>query len=103
MLNYEVVEVFRQLIWELKISLWELKMRCGNVKIEERTSPKELWALDSEAPEVSGTPRGDQGSLKEGSRSSKVTILGTCRVVMSLQGAAGSPQRAPKGASREPK
>ena len=71
-------------------------MSCGDVKIAEKASPKELWALDSEALEVSGTPRGDQGSLKEGSRSSKVTIHGACRVVMSPQGAAGSPQRAPK-------
>ena len=58
--------------------------------MEENASPKELWALDSEALEVSGTPKGDQGSLKEASRSS------ACRLIMSPQGAAGSPQRAPK-------
>ena len=71
-------------------------MSCGDVKIEEKASPKELWELDSEALEVSGTPRGDQGSLKEGSMSSKVTIHEACRVLRSPQGAAGSPQRAPK-------
>ena len=63
---------------------------------QRKTCPKELWASDSEALEVSGPPRGDQGSLKEGSKSSKVTIHGACRVIMSPQGAAGSPQRAPK-------
>ena len=71
-------------------------MSCGDVKIEEKASPKELWALDSEALEVSGTPRGDQGSLKEGSRSSKITIHGDRRTIMSPEGAAGSPERAPK-------
>ena len=71
-------------------------MSCGDVRIEEKAPPEELWALDSEALEVSGTPKGDQGSLKEGSRSSKVTIHGACRVVMSPQGAAGSTKRAPK-------
>ena len=71
-------------------------MNRGEFKIEEKACPKELWALDSEALQVSGAPKGDQGSLKEGSRSSKVTIHGACRVVMSPQGAAGSPQRAPK-------
>ena len=46
--------------------------------------------------EVSGAPRGDQGSFKEIPKSSKVTIHGVCRVAMSRQGAAGCPQRAPK-------
>ena len=61
-----------------------------------KTFPKELWASDVEALEVSGTPRGDQESLKEVFKSSKVTIHGVCRVIMSPQGAVGSPQRAPK-------
>ena len=47
------------------------------------TSPKELWASDFEALEVSGTPRGDQESLKEVSKSSKVTIHRACRVILS--------------------
>ena len=46
--------------------------------------------------EVSGAPSGDQESLKEVFKSSKVTIHGVRRVIMSRQGAAGSPQRAPK-------
>jgi len=52
--------------------------------------------LDLEALEVSGALRGDQESLKEVCKSSKVTIHGACRVIMSRQGAAGSPQGAPK-------
>ena len=58
--------------------------------------PQELWASDLEALEVSGTPRGDQESLKEVCKSSNITIDGVCRVIMSRQGAAGSPQKAPK-------
>ena len=49
----------------------------------KKTYPKELWASDFEALEVSGTPRGDQESLKEVSKSSKVTIHRACRVIMS--------------------
>ena len=58
--------------------------------------PQELWASDLEALEVSGTPRGDQESLKEVCKSPQIMIYGVCRVIMSRQGAAGSPQRAPK-------
>ena len=61
-----------------------------------KTSPKELWASDLEALEVSETPRGDQEGLKEDCKSAKITIYGVCRVSMSRQGAAGSPQRTPK-------
>ena len=61
-----------------------------------KTFPKELWASDLEALEVSETPRGDQEGLKEVSKSSKVTIHRACRVIMSRQGAVGSPQRGPK-------
>ena len=61
-----------------------------------KNSPKELWASDLEVVEVSGAPRGDQESFKEVFKSSKVTIHGVCRVIMSPQGAVGSPQRAPK-------
>ena len=63
---------------------------------QRRTFPKELLGSDFEALEVSGAPRGDQESLKKVFKSSKVTIHGACRVVMSRQEAAGSPQRAPK-------
>ena len=61
-----------------------------------RFALKRLLASDFEALEVSGAPRGDQESFKEVFKSSKVTIHGVCRVIMSPQGAAGSPQRAPK-------
>ena len=61
-----------------------------------RICPKELWASDLEVLEAPGTPRGDQESLKEVCKSSKVTIHGVYRVIMSRQGAAGSPQRGPK-------
>ena len=52
-----------------------------------KTSPKELLASDFEALEVSGTPRGDQESLKEVSKSSKVTIHRACRGILSSPGA----------------
>ena len=61
-----------------------------------KTFPKQLWASDLEALEVSGTPRGDQESLKEVCKSSQIMISGVCRVIMGRQGAAGSPQRASK-------
>ena len=79
----------QNLISRAQMKLWRAQNR-------RKTSPQELWALDSEALEVSGTPRGDQESFKEVSKSSKVTIHGVCRVIISPQGAAGSPQRAPK-------
>ena len=62
----------------------------------KKTSPKELWASYLEVMEVSGAPRGDQESLKEVFKSSKVTIHGVCQVIMSPQEAVGCPQRAPK-------
>ena len=71
-------------------------MSCGEVKIKEKPSPKELWASYLEVMEVSGAPKGDQGSLKEVFKSSKVMIHGVCRMIMSSQGAVGSPQKAPK-------
>ena len=63
---------------------------------ELRFASERLLASDFEALEVSGAPRGDKESLKEVFKSSKVTIHGVCRVIMSPQGAVGSPQRAPK-------
>ena len=54
-----------------------------------KISPKELLASDFEALEVSGAPRGDQESIKEVPKSSKVTIHGACRVIMSSPGATG--------------
>ena len=63
---------------------------------QRKTFPKELWASDLEALEVSGTPKGNQEGLKEVCKSPQMTIYGVCRVSMSRQGAAGGPQRAPK-------
>ena len=57
-------------------------MNCREFKIEE-TFPKKLHAPDFEALEVTGTPKGDQESLKEVSKSSKVTIHRACRVILS--------------------
>ena len=64
------------LIFEAPKANWEL-----------RFASKRLLASDFEALEVSGTPRGDQESLKEVSKSSKVTIHRACRVIMSSPGA----------------
>ena len=50
---------------------------------ELRFASERLLASDFEALEVSWTPRGDQESLKEVSKSSKVTIHRACRVIMS--------------------
>ena len=67
--------------------------RAGN---RRKTVPKELWASDLEALEVSGRPKGNQEAHKEVCKSPKITIYRVCRVSMSRQGPAGSPQRAPK-------
>ena len=73
------------MIFEAPKTNWEL-----------RFASERLLASGFEALEVSGTPRGDQGSLKEVSKSSKITIHGVRRVIMSRQGAVGSPERGPK-------
>ena len=57
-------------------------MEMWRAQNRSETSPKELLASDFEALEVSGTPRGDQESLKEVSKSSKVTIHRACRVIL---------------------
>ena len=54
---------------------------------ELRFASKRLLASDFEALEVSGTPSGDQESLKEVSKSSKVTIHRACRGILSSPGA----------------
>ena len=54
---------------------------------ELKFASKSLLASDFEALEVSGAPRGDQESLKEVSKSSKVTIHQACRVILSSPGA----------------
>ena len=66
----------QDLIFRAQNELWRAQNR-------RKTSPKELLASDFEAVEVSGTPRGDQESLKEVSKSSKVTIHRACRVILS--------------------
>ena len=53
---------------------------------ELRFASKRFLASDFEALEVSGTPRSDQESLKEVSKSSKVTIHRACRVILSSPG-----------------
>ena len=71
-----IEKVMKILIFEAPKANWEL-----------RFASKRLLASDFEALEVSGTPRGDQESLKEVSKSSKVTIHRACRVIMSSPGA----------------
>ena len=55
---------------------------------EPKCASKRLLASDFEALEVSGTPRGDQESLKQVSKGSKVTIHRVCQVIMNSRGAA---------------
>ena len=62
----------KTLIFEVPKAHWEL-----------RFASERLLASDFEALEVSWTPRGDQESLKEVSKSSKVTIHRACRVILS--------------------
>ena len=69
----------QDLIFIAENELWRAQNR-------RKTSPKELLASDFEALEVSGAPRSDQESLKEVSKSSKVTIHRACRVIMSSPG-----------------
>ena len=68
----------KPLVFEAPKANWEL-----------RFASERLLASDFEALEVSGTPRGDQESLNEVSKSSKVTIHRACRVIMSSPGATG--------------
>ena len=56
---------------------------------ELRFASERLLASDFEALEVSWTPKGDQESFKEVSKSSKVTIHRACRVILSSPGATG--------------
>ena len=46
--------------------------------------------------EVSGAPKGDQESLKEVFKSSKVTIHGVCQVIMSPQEPLAAPKELPR-------
>ena len=69
--------------FESEVEMWRAQNR-------RKTFPKELWAADFAALEVSGTPRGDQESFKEVSKNSKVTIHRACRVIMSSPGATGN-------------
>ena len=69
--SLETTEFF--LIFEAPKANWELIFASARV-----------LAPDFEALEVSGTPRGDQESLKEVSKTSKVTIHPACRVIMSF-------------------
>ena len=82
---------------DLKIKNVNVHKTSEKMKIIDFEAPKANWELrfaserllasDFEALEVSWTPRGDQESLKEVSKSSKVTIHRACRVIMSSPGA----------------
>ena len=67
-------------------SMKTLVFQAPKANWELRFASKRLLASDFEALEVSGTPRGDQESLKEVSKSSKVTIHRACRVILSSPG-----------------
>ena len=58
--------------------------------------PQELWASDLEALEVSGTPRGDQESLKEVCKSPQIIIYGIRRVIMSREEPLAAPKEPPR-------
>ena len=87
-----------------------LMFRAPKANWELRCSSERLLASDFEALEVSWTPRHDQENLKQVSKSSKkrpgnfkevfkssrVTIHRVRQVIMSPQGAVGSPQRVPR-------
>ena len=62
----------KSLIFEVPKANWEL-----------RFASERLLASNFEALEVSWTPRGDQESFKEVSKSPKVTIHRACRMIMS--------------------
>ena len=68
-------------------SMKTLVFQAPKANWELRFASKRLLASDFEALEVSGTPRSDQESLKEVSKSSQVTIHRACRVIMSSPGA----------------
>ena len=72
-----------EFIKQLKNKRKALVFQAPKASWELRFASKRLLASDFEALEVSGTPRGDQESLKEVSKSSKVTIHRACRVIMS--------------------
>ena len=67
----------------LKTEREPLIIQFLKANFEFRFASKRLLASDFEALEVSWTPRGDQESFKEVSKSSKVTIHRACRVILS--------------------
>ena len=75
-------DLHRKGSWHQILRLWR---SLGHRKATRRASRRSPRA-----------PKSDQESFKEIFKSSKVTIHGVCQVIMSLQGAVGSPQRAPK-------
>ena len=62
-------------------------MKAPKANWELRFASERLLASDFEALEVSVARRGDHESLKEVSKSSKVTIHRACRVILSSPGA----------------
>ena len=76
---------------------WEVIFGAPKASWELRFASKRLWTSDFEALEAAGAPRGDQESPQKPPRRPQVTIHRPCRWIMSSQGAAGNPQKAPKG------
>ena len=71
-------------VHETSENQWKsLIFEAPKANCELRFASERLLASDFEALEVSWTPRGDQESLKEVSKSSKVTIHRACRVILS--------------------
>ena len=81
------VNVHKTIEKPLKHQIKNMDFQAPKANSELRFASTRLLASDFEALEVSGTPRGDQESLKEVSKSSKVTIHRACRVIMSSPGA----------------
>ena len=77
------MQIQMQMEMEMEMQMEMVIFKAPKASCELRFASKRLLASDFEALEVSGTPRGDQESLKEVSKSSKVTIHRACRVIMS--------------------
>ena len=79
----------------LKVT-WEVIFGDPKASRELRFALKWLWTSDFEALEAAGAPRSDQESPRKPPRRPDVTIDRPCQWIMSSQGAAGNPQKAPK-------
>ena len=70
---------------------------------QRKTSPKEFWASDLEALEVSGTPRGDQRGFKEVCKSPLYHDLWNLSSEYEPSRSRWQPPNSPEGVSGEPK